>query len=137
MNSKPKIMVVDDDPAICDVLHKYLGKKGYNITTFTNPKLALEFLKDNDYGLLLVDINMSEMSGIEVVKAVKGIKPLLPIIVMSGSSDRAEIEEVVKMGISGFFSKPFDLLSLLSSILTIKTQSLPDRQTERTGSVVY
>jgi len=116
---KPKIMVVDDVPAIAELLTKFLTKKNYEVTSFTIGKEALEHLKTNEVNLMVTDIDMPEMSGIELIKATKELKPNLPILIVSGSCDSETMNEIVKMGISDYIAKPFQLDSLEHSIESI------------------
>ena len=119
---KPKITVVDDDPEIDQLLTKYLTKKNYVVTSFISPKRALEYLETSSVNLMLVDMNMPEMNGLEVIKAVKESKPKLPIILMSSEFPNTErMDEMIKLGVSDFISKPFEL-NCLESKIALKTQ---------------
>lgn len=122
---KPKIMVVDDEPIIGELLTKFLTKKNYEVASFTNGKDALEYLKTNEVNLMLTDMDMPEMSGIELIKATKELKPKLPILVVSGSCDLKTMNEIIKTGISDYIAKPFQLDSLEKSI-KLRLSSIPD-----------
>ena len=119
---KSKITVVDDDPEIGHLLTKYLTKKNYVVTSFSSPKQALECLETSPVNLMLVDMNMPEMNGLEVIKAVKESRPNLPIILMSSEFPNTErMDEIIKLGVSDFISKPFEL-NCLESKIALKTQ---------------
>lgn len=108
----PKIVVVDDEPAIGELLVNFLGQEGYEITSFTSGKKALAHLKTKPVDLLLTDLRMPEMNGLDVIKATKKTKPDLPIMAMSGSPDSEMIEiidELRKLGVSNYLKKPFTL----------------------------
>jgi len=110
---KPKIMVVDDELEIGELLTRFLQKKNYEVTSFTSPKKALEYLRTNSVNLMLTDIHMPEMSGIELIKTAKGIKSNLPVIVMTGMPGSGLMKEIIgKLGISDYLVKPFQLDSL-------------------------
>ena len=117
-------MVVDDEPAIAELLTRFLTKKNYEVTGFTSGKEALEHLKTNEVNLLLTDIDMPEMSGIELIKATKELKPNLPILVITGTANlKAMNEIVITMGIgTDYIAKPFQLDSL-EKIVASRLQS--------------
>lgn len=111
-NLKPKIVVVDDEPVIDEHLVKFLSQEGYEVTSFTRGEKALEYLSDHPVNLMLVDMHMPEMDGVEVIKTAKQIKPDLPIIVMTGSPDSEIVEiaiELSKLGVSNYLKEPFPL----------------------------
>jgi putative two-component system response regulator len=121
-NEKPKITIVDDDPQIGHLLTKYLTKKNYVVTSFTSPKQALKHLENKPVDLMITDMNMPEMNGLEVIKAVKESNPKLPIILMSSEFPNTErMDEMIKLGVSDFISKPFEL-NCLESKIALKTQ---------------
>jgi DNA-binding NtrC family response regulator len=109
--TKPKIMVVDDEPAIAELLTRFLTKKNYGVTSFTSGKKALEHLKTNEVNLMVTDIDMPEMNGIELIKATKELKPALPILVITGTANlEARNEIVTLLGIgTNYIEKPFQL----------------------------
>ncbi|MBI4834716.1 MAG: response regulator [Planctomycetes bacterium] len=123
----PKIMVVDDDQAIGNLLTRFLRKKNYEAISFTNPKEALEHLKTNPVNLMLIDLNMTaavgeprpngrEISGIELIKSSKELKPDLSVLVMTGMPDSETFEFLKKYGISDYLEKPIHLSDLEKSI---------------------
>jgi CheY-like chemotaxis protein len=109
------------------------AEENYAVTAFTSGKDALDYLKSQippnpplskggirgDFacgvGLLLTDLQMPEMTGIELARQVKILYPALPIIVMSGSADGEARDEIFSLG-ADFISKPFDLAELLKRI---------------------
>jgi len=117
-NLTPVVLVVDDNPIIGKLLMRFLTEENYEVTSFTRGKEALEYLKTNEaVGLLLTDIDMPEMSGIELSRQVKTLYPALPIIVMSGSADGQTRDEIFSLG-ADFIPKPFELVDLLKRVET-------------------
>ncbi|MFH1227652.1 MAG: response regulator [Planctomycetota bacterium] len=121
---KPTIMVVDDTPQIGQMLTQFLGRHNHEVISFTSGIKALNHLKTNlraeggtseAVGLLLTDMNMPEMTGIELARQAKILYPALPIIVMSGSVDGQDRDEIFKLGVD-FIPKPFDFVDLLKRI---------------------
>jgi DNA-binding NtrC family response regulator len=118
---KPKIMVVDDEPIIGELLTRFLTKRnparlrhsgGYEVTSFTSGKKALEYLRRCPVNFLLTDLHMPEMNGVELIKATKELKPNLLILVMTGTPGSELMKEAVKLGISDYLVKLFNLDSL-------------------------
>ncbi len=112
-----KIMVVDDEPAIGEILTRFLGKKGYEVVSFTDGRKALDYLKSNPVHLVLTDINMPEMNGVEVVRSAKELKPGLSFLVMASRLGDEEIEQgLAKLGFPDYIHKPFELDAMAKAI---------------------
>ncbi|MFA5794955.1 MAG: response regulator [Candidatus Brocadiia bacterium] len=115
-DEKLKIMVLDDEASIGDLLNKFLTKKNYMVTAFTSPKQALKHLKNNPVDLMITDMNMPEMNGLDVTKAAKTSNPDLPIIIMSSSCLQERKDEMAKLGVCDYIQKPLNLNYLESRI---------------------
>ncbi|MCL4469184.1 MAG: response regulator, partial [Deltaproteobacteria bacterium] len=83
MASKPSIMIVDDEEIVRTSLSSWLLEDGYDVEPVESGKLALEALKKKSYDLMLVDLKMPEMDGLELMKEVKKFLPDLPVIIMT------------------------------------------------------
>jgi CheY-like chemotaxis protein len=101
-----KILAVDDDKMVLELLQEYLSKTGVKVETASSGLEAIRLLKENHYDLLLTDYKMGEMNGLELVKQVQNCHPDLSIIVMSSEDSR---ELFKKEGIDCFFPKPLNL----------------------------
>lgn len=113
---KLKIIVVDDDPIIGKLLARFLTEENYEVTSFTSGEKALNHLKTNEaVDLLLTDIDMPEMTGIELARQAMALYPALPIIVMSGSAGGEARDEIFSLG-ADFIPKPFDMADLLERV---------------------
>lgn len=108
MDNKKKVLILDDEQDILNTLIRYFNRKGkVEIITFTNPIQAVEAIKSNNYDLLLTDIMMPEMNGVEVLKIVKDVKPELPVIMMTAYSTIDRILECEQLGANDYVTKPF------------------------------
>lgn len=89
-----RILLVDDEPALCAVLGHLIVHLGYQVATFTRPTMALEAFEASpqNYDLLLTDLSMPEMSGAELAAKLHAIQPSLPVIVMTGYGHNANLE---------------------------------------------
>ena len=116
MDVKPKIVVVDDVPTIGELLVRFLSKKNYEVSSFTNGKNALEYLKQKQVDVVLTDMHMPEMNGLELIKGIKIIRQDLPIILMSSYVDQDILDDLTAEGICDYVKTPFDLTALEQTI---------------------
>lgn len=103
-----KIAIIDDETSILDILQRFLSRKGlFDISTFENPVTALESIKRDNYDLILCDIMMPQMNGIEVVREIKKIKPSQKFIMITAFSTEDKMIECDAMGVTDYLTKPF------------------------------
>lgn len=120
MNSRPPkqvILVVDDDKNICKMIEINLRKeKLYEIRTATNGESCLKNVRESIPDLILMDIQMPGIDGIETLKRIKEIEPLVPVVMMSAHGTIEKAVESMKMGAYDFISKPFASDRLLVTV---------------------
>ena len=108
VNSGKKVIIIDDEQDITNTLSRYFNRKDkFELDTFTNPVNALEAIKQGNYDLVLTDIMMPEMDGIELLKKIKEEKPELPVVMMTAYSTIDKILECDKLGATDYITKPF------------------------------
>jgi DNA-binding NtrC family response regulator len=112
----PKILVIDDEKPIRDALHNILTAEQYQVDIVENGKKGLEMLNENDYDVVLCDIKMPGMDGLEVMSKAFEIAPEVPFILISGHGTIEIAVEAVRKGAYDFISKPPDLNRLLITI---------------------
>ncbi len=112
----PKILVIDDEKPIRDALHNILTAEQYQVDIVENGKKGLELLNENDYDVVLCDIKMPGMDGLEVMAKAAEISPEVPFILISGHGTIEIAVEAVRKGAYDFISKPPDLNRLLITI---------------------
>ncbi len=105
----PHILVVDDEKSICDILLQFLGKAGYQATATRNGEEAIGVLEGTDVDMVLTDIKMPGISGVEVLKWVKGNKPSVPVLLTTGFPTLDTAIEALKLGAFDYLTKPFHL----------------------------
>jgi two-component system OmpR family response regulator len=139
------ILVVDDEVAICGAIQHLLGWHGHAVTICTEGLAALELIAQHDYAIALVDLNLADVHGSQVIRAARAAKPQLPIVVMSGlvaESGRSPPDFLgMSIRICGLYrlAKPFkpkDLLDLIAEIQVSPSHStdMPE-QTRRAWRV--
>ncbi len=103
-----KILLLDDEEDVVVTLEKILLFEGFRADTATDPKVAIEMMKANQYELIVTDILMPEVSGIRILKAAKAINPLSHVILITGYSTVSNVVEALSKGAYDYFVKPFD-----------------------------
>ena len=114
----PKILIIEDEAAIRRVLVKILTEENdsYHLEEATDGLIGIELIRKEDFDLVLCDIKMPKMDGVEVLAAVKKIKPELPMVMISGHGDIETAVNTMRMGAFDYISKPPDLNRLLSTV---------------------
>ncbi len=105
--SSEKIIIVDDEIDVLDLCRRILESKGYQVTTARDGHQVVEFAQKEHFDLLLTDIRMPGMSGLEVAQAVKQCDPNVICVTMTGFSTMDMAIEALKLGIDEFIMKPF------------------------------
>jgi two-component system, NtrC family, nitrogen regulation response regulator NtrX len=113
-----KILIIEDEAAIRRVLTKILSEESvtYQVEDAEDGLQGLEKIKNQDYDLVLCDIKMPKMDGIELLEAVKKIKPEIPMVMISGHGDMETAIHSMKLGAFDYISKPPDLNRLLNTV---------------------
>jgi len=116
---KPRILICDDEEGIRESL-KLILKDDYELAFCTNGQECLDcIIGDKDYDLLLLDIKMPKVNGLEILKQVKAKKPDLKIIVVTGYKSVETAQEALKAGASDYVVKPFESKELKRAIQKI------------------
>ena len=122
MNPKTFVIVVDDDVSILDVLRQSLSMEGYTCEAFTRAEDALEALERMPAEVMLTDIVMPGMRGLELVSRAKRLHPSMTAIVMTGFVEEFSYDEAIRAGAADFIKKPFTVEELLVRIKHAKLQ---------------
>lgn len=110
----PQILVVDDEPVIGELCARALSH--CRISLAGGGHQALELIEKTDYDLILTDINMPDMDGLDLLRTIKEKRPNQPVIVMTGYACKETILEALKADADDFINKPFNLLQLQTTI---------------------
>jgi DNA-binding NtrC family response regulator len=114
----PKILLIEDEAAIRRVLIKILTEENstYEVDEAVDGLEGVEKIKEQDYDLILCDIKMPKMDGVEVLEAAKKLKPEIPMVMISGHGDLDTAVNTMRMGAFDYISKPPDLNRLLNTV---------------------
>jgi len=116
------VMILDDEPIVCERLRSTLEKVNLDIETFTHPNEAVKRIAEKKFHLLITDLKMKEMDGIEILKLVQKISPETKAIIITGFATVEKAREALKIGAYDFIAKPFKLSQLRD--LTVKALGL-------------
>lgn len=106
---KARILVVDDEAVIVKALVRYLTQEGYEVESALEGVEAIEKCKEKNFDLLLTDLNMPNMDGIQLITALRSINPDLSCLVMTGFGSIQSAVEAMKAGAFHYITKPFEL----------------------------
>ena len=111
-----KVLVVDDEDFICELLDEFLSLKGYDVITARNGDEALLYFVDNKPDLVLLDIRMPGISGVKVLGKIKNIDKNARVIMLSAFGDSGTVQDALKLGAVHYLQKPVEF-EQLSNIL--------------------
>ena len=107
-----KIMIVDDDPSIGDLISDFLARDGHTPVICTRPQQALDLIKKESFQLAFIDINMPEMDGIELTANLKKENPILEVVFITGFGTFDNAVQAIKVGAYDYLRKPFGISEL-------------------------
>lgn len=126
-----RILIIDDDIETLDVLHSILEEKGFTITSTQSATKALEYLLEHTFDLIITDLTMPEMNGIELLQAALQKDPDLVGIIMTGHDSAETAVDVMKAGAFDYLTKPFRsqmLLPICSRAIRFRQLSRSERR---------
>ena len=114
---KKHILIVDDDPAILRLLNTNLKARGYEVTTATNGEESLEAVQSDFIDLIILDIMMPKVDGVEVCRRIREWSNI-PIIILSARGDEKDKVRCLELGADDYLTKPFGIAELMARIKT-------------------
>jgi two-component system, OmpR family, KDP operon response regulator KdpE len=133
MPDPPHILVVDDEPQITRVLRTSLSAQGYDIRVANTGEMALEIMKDWAPNLIITDLSMPSVDGVELTRQVRAISQI-PIVVLSVRDKEQQKVEALDAGADDYITKPFGMNELLARVRAnlrrVRTENEPDAVVE-------
>jgi two-component system, OmpR family, KDP operon response regulator KdpE len=133
MPDPPHILVVDDEPQITRVLRTSLSAQGYDIRVANTGEMALEIMKDWAPNLIITDLSMPSVDGVELTRQVRAISEI-PIVVLSVRDKEQQKVEALDAGADDYVTKPFGMNELLARVRAnlrrVRTENEPDAVVE-------
>jgi CheY-like chemotaxis protein len=122
------VLVVDDEPGIALLCNRILSRGGYEVTSETDPRIAIEHLQHKRVDLLVVDIRMPEVDGFDVISRAQMVQPDVAVLVMTGFGTVETAIRALRQGVDGLLLKPFNKSE---ELLQAVRQALNDNQRKR------
>ena len=116
MNHKLNVLVLDDETRITEELKEYLERKKFTVYTANHPQRAFEILQDKTIDIMILDIRLPEMSGLQILEKVKQLFPDIEVIMITGHGDMNVVIEAMRKGAIDFLNKPFHHLDVKIAI---------------------
>jgi excisionase family DNA binding protein len=113
--TRPRVLVVDDEASIRDLLSKTLALAEYDVDVAPDGRAALDRMRMYPYDLLIADLKMPGMDGLSVIREAKRYKADLPVIIITGYSTESSAIEAVNLGVAGYLTKPFRVPQVLAA----------------------
>jgi len=125
-----KILVVDDEREILDMLTDHLEDEGYVVSQAVDGEQALEGVRSEPPDLVLLDITMPGVNGLEVLRRLRRDHPKIPVVMITGIEDEALARSTLKMGAFDYLQKPFDPYRLSRLVLAAMGAAFDSRRAE-------
>jgi CheY-like chemotaxis protein len=120
-----KILVIDDEQGIRDLLDTLLRRKGYDVVVAESGQKGLDLFRQEHPDIIVLDLKMPEMDGLTVLRQIRGLDPRIPVIILTGAGTLEEEQQVRAMGVTEYVEKEFSL-HLLGDALK-RLLKTPDR----------
>lgn len=113
---RTSILILDDEPIVSKRLKPSLERKGYDVETYTESPAALQRIRERDFDIVITDLKMEGLSGMEILSEVKKRSPETEVIVITGFATMETAKESFQKGVMDFLAKPFKLGEILEVI---------------------
>lgn len=114
--SHPRILMIDDDPAICEVVSETLNNQGYPVDTANSGRAASKFLSRRTYPIVLCDILLPDTNGLELMSEIKELNPDTFVILFTGHASVDLAKEAIRQGAHDFITKPFTSNEIIEAV---------------------
>lgn len=133
--SKSSVLIIDDEQSLRDFVHKNLAVRGFQTYTAANGLEGLALFKTNDVDLVIVDLMMPHMNGLETIRRIRQ-ESLVPIIVLSALDEENDKVQAFNIGADDFLTKPFGVRELLARINAVLRRSNWVKPPSQTGRLL-
>lgn len=140
MSNKPHILVVDDDNRILKLLKKFLSQEGFLVSTSTSTNEAVELLANFNYDLIILDVMMPEITGLEFAAKIKESGSVMPIVMLTALSEPEDRIKGLESGANDYLTKPFEpreLLLRINNLISSHNLYKKEQQLIRFGNNSY
>jgi DNA-binding response OmpR family regulator len=120
-----KILVIDDEPGIRDLLDTLLTRKGYHVVLADSGQKGLEIIRREQFDVLVLDLKMPGMDGLTVLQQVRSLKPKQPVIILTGAGTPESEQQVRELGVTEYVEKQFSLHLLGDALKRLLMHAAP------------
>ena len=128
MKYKPSILVIDDEPVVCDSCDRLFSQSGYTVDTNIDPDQGFQKAIKNHYDAIILDLKLGEQDGIQLLYGIRENNPEVPVVIITGYPTQESKQMSEKLGVSDYITKPFDPDRILYSVrrITLRKFSAPE-----------
>lgn len=130
-----RLLMVDDDTELCEMVSEYLRLEGFDVTAVHDGARGLEAIQNGEYALVLLDVMLPEMSGIEVLQRLRGAGVSTPVLMLTARGDASDRIVGLEVGADDYLPKPFDERELVARLRAILRRATPRAATSEILSV--
>ena len=116
MSDTAKILIVDDDKDICAYMETMLSASGYQVATMTDPTAVVERIREEEFHILVIDLMMPQIDGIELIERIRRVDTDVAIVVFTGYPSVETAIDALKLNVSDYVKKPFDIETFRETI---------------------
>ena len=118
-----RLLLIDDEKGFVGTLAKRLVKRNIEVTTAFSGKEGIQKLRKTDFDVVVLDLKMEDMGGLEVLRILKIMVPDLPVVMLSGHASDQSVREGIEAGASDYLTKPCDFSELVEKIYEVTKKS--------------
>ena len=121
----PNLLIIEDDAAFCQMLQKFLTKRGYEVETSFNAPDAKQKIQKSNFDLILTDLRLPDYDGIQLLSDIKSVNPATQVIVMTGYAEVGSAVNAMKKGAFDYISKPFtpdEIVMVLDNAMKVEAK---------------
>lgn len=111
-----KLLIIDDEVGIIEEVRDFFAEEGFDVQTADSGKDGIKLIKEFQPDVLILDIKLPDISGLDVLKICKSSSPATKVIVVTGYVDQGIIDEAERLGRDAFLQKPFDLMCIVDEV---------------------
>lgn len=114
-----RCLLVDDEVQFTEVLAKRLARRRFSVETVMSGEKAIQILRKKEFDIVVLDLKLTDMDGIEILKIFKKMAPELPVIMLTGHGCEIAAQEGLRFGASAYLTKPCDVNELVNTIMSV------------------
>lgn len=122
MRINASVLVVDDEPILRDILTRIVGRAGYSVASAVDGLDALEKLKTARFDIVISDVKMPNMDGLELLGEIKSSYPETSVILITGKAAEFRLEDALKAGADHFIVKPFKNVEVATTLMRLHSR---------------